>query len=114
MAPGPPLRPADAIPERLAYVGDTLRLLRRELGDAHALLGFGGSPWTLACYMVEGGSSEDFAAIKSLFYTDRAAFDALMEHLTAALIAYFQMQIRAGADAIQIFDSWGGIVPGHD
>ena len=108
------LRLAEAVPERLAYVGETLRLLRRELGDAHALLGFGGSPWTLACYMVEGGSSEDFSAIKSLFYTDRAAFDALMERLTTALIAYFQMQIRAGADAIQIFDSWGGIVPGHD
>jgi len=67
------------------------------------LLGFGGSPWTLATYMVEGGSSEEFERIKLLFYTDRATFDALLEKITAALIAYFQMQIRAGADAIQIF-----------
>jgi uroporphyrinogen decarboxylase len=64
--------------------------------------------------MVEGGSSDDFERIKLLFYTDRSTFDALLEKLTVSLIAYFQMQIRAGADAIQIFDSWGGIVAGHD
>jgi uroporphyrinogen decarboxylase len=112
---------AHAVPEKLAYVADTLALLKKELTTtadpriAHkALLGFGGSPWTLATYMVEGGSSDDFERIKLLFYTDRATFDALLEKLTAALIAYFQMQIRAGADAIQIFDSWGGILSGHD
>jgi len=108
------LAPAAAVPERLAYVADTLALLKTELAGQKMLLGFGGSPWTLATYMVEGGSSEDFERIKLLFYTDRATFDALLEKLTAALIAYFQMQIRAGADAIQIFDSWGGIVAGPD
>ena len=108
------LAPAAAIPERLAYVADTLGLLKKELAGEKALLGFGGSPWTLATYMVEGGSSDDFERIKQLFYTDRALFDALLEKLTAALIAYFQMQIRAGADAIQIFDSWGGIIAGPD
>ncbi len=104
----------ETVPERLTYVGETLRRLRRELGDNKALLGFGGSPWTLATYMVEGGSSEDFERIKLLFYTDRALFDALLEKLTASLIAYFRMQIEAGADAIQIFDSWGGIIAGPD
>jgi len=108
------LAPADAVPDHLRYVADTLALLKKELAGQKALLGFGGSPWTLATYMVEGGSSDDFERIKLLFYTDRATFDALLEKLTAALIAYFQMQIRAGADAIQIFDSWGGIIAGQD
>ena len=108
------LASAAAVPDRLGYVADALTLLKKDLGGRHALLGFGGSPWTLATYMVEGGSSEDFARVKALFYTDRPTFDRLLEKLTAALIAYFQMQIRAGADAIQIFDSWGGIVAGAD
>jgi uroporphyrinogen decarboxylase len=108
------LAPASAVPERLAYVKDALELLKKELRGEKALLGFGGSPWTLATYMVEGGSSEEFERIKALFYTDRATFDALLEKLTVALIAYFQMQIRAGADAIQIFDSWGGAISGRD
>jgi uroporphyrinogen decarboxylase len=108
------LAPAAAVPERLRYVSDALILLKQELAGRTALLGFGGSPWTLATYMVEGGSSDEFERIKQLFYTDRALFDALLEKLTAALIAYFQMQIRAGADAIQIFDSWGGIIAGPD
>ncbi len=64
--------------------------------------------------MVEGGGSEHFSRVKALFYGERATFDALLEKLTASLIAYFQMQIRAGADAIQIFDSWGGVIAGPD
>jgi uroporphyrinogen decarboxylase len=108
------LAPASAVPERLAYVAQTLRLLRRELDSRHALLGFGGSPWTLASYMVEGGSSEGFEKIKTLFYTERAAFERLMERLCEALVSYFRMQIEAGVDALQIFDSWGGIVAGQD
>jgi len=112
----------EAISEKLAYVFDALRLIRRELANnggenpvgEKALLGFGGSPWTLASYMVEGGSSEDFARIKSFFYTDRPLFDTLLGKLTAALIRYFTLQIEAGADAIQIFDSWGGIIAGPD
>jgi len=108
------LAPVDAVPGRLRYVADALALLKKELAGSHALLGFGGSPWTLATYMVEGGSSEDFERIKQFFYTERGTFDALLEKLTAALIAYFQMQIAAGVDAIQIFDSWGGIIAGRD
>jgi uroporphyrinogen decarboxylase len=108
------LAPAAAVPDKLRYVAEALGQIKHALAGSHALLGFGGSPWTLAAYMVEGGGSEDFARIKSLFYTDRATFDALLEKLTAALIAYFQMQIAAGADAIQIFDSWGGVIAGPD
>jgi len=108
------LAPADVVPARLGYVEETLRLLKHELDGTKALLGFGGSPWTLATYMTEGGSSTEFECIKQLFYTDRATFDALLEKITAALIAYFEMQIRAGADAIQIFDSWGGLIAGPD
>jgi len=128
------LAPPAAVAEKLGYVFDALRLIRRELDApapteqstalttdapaapvrAKALLGFGGSPWTLASYMVEGGSSTDFARIKTLFYADRPLFDALLAKLTAALITYFKLQIAAGADAIQIFDSWGGILAGPD
>ncbi len=108
------LAPVAAVTEKLAYVSDTLKLLKKELGNTKTLLGFGGSPWTLATYMVEGGSSDDFERIKLLFYTDRATFDALLEKLTEALVVYFQMQIAAGADAIQIFDSWGGLIAGAD
>ena len=108
------LAPAEAVLEKLNYVALTLEKLRTGLAGQKALLGFGGSPWTLATYMVEGGSSDDFNRIKVLFYTDRPAFDALLEKLTTALVVYFQMQIRAGADAIQIFDSWGGIIAGAD
>jgi uroporphyrinogen decarboxylase len=108
------LAPAEAVPERLSYVAGALALLKRELAGGRALLGFGGSPWTLATYMVEGGSSDDFARVKAMFYEDRPTFDALLGKLTASLIAYFRMQIAAGADALQIFDSWGGVIAGPD
>jgi uroporphyrinogen decarboxylase len=108
------LLPASSVPERLAYVAQALSIVKGQLAGKSALLGFGGSPWTLATYMVEGGSSEDFARVKSLFYGDRATFDLLLGRLTASLIEYFHMQIGAGADAIQIFDSWGGAVAGAD
>jgi len=105
---------AAGVREKLDYMAQTLRLLRRELGGATALLGFGGSPWTLACYMIEGGSSENFPAARALFGKNRKRFDALLELLTGALIDCFRMQIEAGADALQIFDSWGGLVAGPD
>lgn len=100
----------DAVVERLKYVEDTLKLLRAQLGDETALIGFGGSPWTLATYMVEGGSSKDYHLAKRLFYTDRTSFDLLMEKITDAVIRYFRMQIACGVDAVQIFDSWGGVL----
>ena len=102
------------VTQRLAYVGQALERVKAELKGEKALLGFGGSPWTLATYMLEGGSADNFERSKTIFYSDRAFFEALMEKLTAALIDYFKMQIRAGVDAIQIFDSWGGILAGQD
>jgi uroporphyrinogen decarboxylase len=104
----------EGVAQRLDYMAQSLARVKSELKGEKALLGFGGSPWTLATYMVEGGSSEDFSRIKELFFTDRAFFEALMEKLTRAVIEFFHMQIRAGADAIQIFDSWGGIIAGQD
>ena len=100
----------DGIAEKLKYVGETLELLRDELGDERALIGFGGSPWTLATYMIEGGSSKHKENARALFYTDRPLFDRLMQMITDSLIEYLQMQIDAGVDAIQIFDSWGGVL----
>lgn len=105
---------AEAVPERLKYVGDALRQTRAAIGAEKALLGFCGSPWTLAAYMVEGGGSDDFAQIKALFYSDRPLFTQLMEKLVRALTGYLKMQIEAGADAVQIFDSWGGVVAAAD
>lgn len=103
-----------AIEEKLNYVAEALKLIDTELDGSKMLLGFGGSPWTLGTYMLEGGSSKDFAKVKALFYQDRATFDLLMEKISDALITYFRMQKAAGADAIQIFDSWGGIISGED
>lgn len=99
-----------AITDRLSYVAESLKLVRAELGDERALIGFGGSPWTLATYMVEGGSSRDYRFAKRMFYEDRALFERLMEKITAASIEYFRMQVAAGVDVIQIFDSWGGVL----
>ena len=100
--------------EKLNYVAAALKILRNELGDQTALIGFSGSPWTLATFMMEGGSAEKFMTAKALFDSDKKTFFALMEKLTAAVIAYLQMQIAAGADALQIFDSHGGHLPAAD
>jgi uroporphyrinogen decarboxylase len=100
-----------SIRTKLAYVADALRLTRSKIGMEKALLGFSGSPWTLACYMVEGGSSKDFIAIKKLAWDQPEAFEALMQKLTDAIVDYLHLQIDAGADALQIFDSWGSICP---
>lgn len=104
------LSPA-AVPEKLAYMGDALRLIRNEIGDRQMLLGFGGSPWTLASYMLEGGSSTTFSRAKRFYHEEPAAFEELMERLVFALVELFRMQIREGADAIQIFDSWAAACP---
>lgn len=102
------------IPLKLDYVEKAIKLTRQELGEETALLGFAGSPWTLATYMVEGGSSKDFELIKSLVYQEPKRFEMLMEKIVVAVIDYLKMKIAAGVDAVQIFDSWGAIVPGID
>ncbi|HKI68882.1 MAG TPA: uroporphyrinogen decarboxylase family protein [Verrucomicrobiae bacterium] len=96
------------VTERLSYVDKALRLLRKELGDETALIGFSGSPWTLATFMMEGGSAEKYTRALALFREDRKTYFALAEKLTAAITSYLQMQIAVGVDALQIFDSHGG------
>ncbi len=100
--------------ERLSYVDRALRLLRPELGDKTALIGFAGSPWTLASFMMEGGSAENYSRALALFHSDRQTYYALAEKLTRAVTAYLQMQIEAGVDAVQIFDSHGGRLERED
>jgi uroporphyrinogen decarboxylase len=101
----------EGVCEKLNYVAAALKISRKELGEQTALIGFSGSPWTLATFMMEGGSAEKFTKAKALFDSDKKTFSALMDKLTAAVTAYLQMQIAAGADALQIFDSHGGHLP---
>jgi uroporphyrinogen decarboxylase len=102
----------NGVEDRLGYVYDTLDLVGASLGGEKALLGFGGSPWTLATYMVEGGSSKDFQTIKSLAFGQPDLFEKLMERITDALILYLTKMSEHGVDAVQIFDSWGSACPG--
>ena len=94
----------------LRYVTDAVRVIRRELHGAVPLIGFSGSPWTLACYMVEGGGSRDFARIKAMALNDPQALHALLSVNTDAVIAYLAAQRAAGAQALQVFDTWGGVL----
>ena len=103
---------ATNIAEKLAYMPAALRRVRKAIGEEKTLLGFGGSPWTLAAYMLEGGSSTNWHTAKAFFIEERAAYEALMEKLVSSTIEYFNAQIDAGVDAIQIFDSWGAACPG--
>lgn len=96
-------------PEKdLGYVMDAVRTIRRELNGRVPLIGFAGSPWTLATYMVEGGSSRDFRAAKSLLFSQPEVLHALLAKLAESVTSYLNAQILAGAQAVQIFDSWGG------
>lgn len=92
----------------LSYVVDAVSLIRRELNGRVPLIGFTGSPWTLATYILEGGSSKDYKATKTMMYNEPAAFKRLLDKLVASIIDYLNAQIAAGAQAVQIFDSWGG------
>ncbi len=92
----------------LGYVMDAVRTIRRELNGRVPLIGFTGSPWTLATYMVEGGSSRDFRKSKAMLYDNPQAMHALLDKLARSITVYLNGQIKAGAQAVQIFDSWGG------
>ena len=100
--------------EDVPYVLETIKILRRELVAKVPLIGFGGAPFTLACYMVEGKGSKDFAQIKQMMYAAPEIYGALMEKITDTDTAYLNAQIRAGAQAIQVFDTWGGILSPSD
>jgi uroporphyrinogen decarboxylase len=94
----------------LRYVMDAVRLIRRELGGRVPLIGFAGSPWTVATYVVEGGSSREFSIIKRMMYDEPATLHALLALLTQATCDYLNAQIAAGAQAIMVFDTWGGVL----
>ena len=96
------------------YVLETIKILRRELSGKVPLIGFGGAPFTLACYMVEGKGSKDFAQIKRMMYAAPDVYAALMEKITTMSMEYLNAQIAAGAQCIQIFDTWGGILSPAD
>ncbi len=96
-------------PEKdLGYVMNAVRTIRKELNGSVPLIGFAGSPWTLATYMVEGGSSKDFRKSKALMYDNPVAMHLLLDKLAQSVTSYLNAQILAGAQAVQIFDSWGG------
>ncbi|MCB8880964.1 uroporphyrinogen decarboxylase [Acidisoma cellulosilytica] len=117
----PPLRTVDEMRnlqvqgflEKVEPVLETIRLTRSRLAADHpetALIGFVGAPFTVACYMVEGGGSKDFAETRKMAATDPDLFDALIERITEASIAYLLAQIAAGAEAVMLFDSWAGLL----
>jgi uroporphyrinogen decarboxylase len=98
------------IEDDLGYVTAAVRLIRRELDGRVPLIGFSGSPWTLACYMVEGGGSDNFAVVKAMAYNNPAMLHRLLDVVTDSVIAYLDAQRRAGAQVLQIFDTWGGVL----
>ena len=100
--------PRPDVAESLGYVMDAVSLTRRELGGKVPLIGFSGSPWTLATYMIEGGSSKTFGKAKKLLYQDPGLAHALLEKLADTVTDYLNAQVESGAQAVQIFDTWGG------
>ena len=96
--------------ERLRYVFDAIALTRRELHGRVPLIGFSGSPFTLACYMVEGGGSDDFRTVKTMLYARPDLLHRILEVNAAAVSDYLNAQIGAGAQAVMIFDTWGGVL----
>ena len=98
----------------LGYVSAAIRMIKRELSDGPPLIGFCGSPWTLATYMIEGGSGSDFKRAKGILYDDPATMHALLDKLTTASVLYLKAQIAAGADAVMVFDTWGGALSHND
>jgi len=101
----------EAVGSWLEPVCETIRRCRVALPPETALIGFAGAPWTVATYMVEGGGSRDFLRVKSWAYRDPEGFQGLIDRLTEATIAYLGMQIAAGAETVQLFDSWAGVLP---
>lgn len=100
-----------ATAEHTAYTPAAIRHVRKALGDERAIIGFAGSPWTLASYMIEGGSASDHARSLRMVQEDPHLIETLLEKITQATVVYLQAQIEAGADAIQLFDSQGGLLP---
>ncbi|TFH75156.1 uroporphyrinogen decarboxylase [Gammaproteobacteria bacterium LSUCC0112] len=102
--------PIPDIARDLSYVTDAVSLIRRELNGSVPLIGFSGSPWTLATYMIEGSGSKDFRHAKAFMYNQPEQMHLLLDKLAQSVTAYLNAQIAAGAQAVQIFDTWGGIL----
>lgn len=98
----------------LGYVMDAVRAIRKALNGDVPLIGFSGSPWTLATYMVEGGSSKAFTKIKKMMYEDPNTLHLLLDKLADSVILYLNAQVRAGAQSLMIFDTWGGVLTKRD
>lgn len=98
--------------DSLGYVMDAIRMTRREIDGKVPLIGFSGSPWTLACYMVEGGASKDYAKIKAMMFDTPHVMHELLSVLAKSVTAYLNAQIAAGAQALMLFDTWGGALSG--
>jgi len=96
--------------EKLRYVTDAVTSIRRALNGRVPLIGFSGSPWTLACYMVEGAGSDDYRLVKSMLYGRPDLMERILEVNAQAVAAYLNAQIDAGAQAVMVFDSWGGVL----
>jgi uroporphyrinogen decarboxylase len=102
------------VEETLGYVFDAIRLTKQELNNRVPLIGFAGAPWTLLCYMVEGKGSKTFDAVKSFCYVQPEFAHQLLQMLTDTTIEYLKQQVKAGADVVQLFDSWGGLLSPDD
>lgn len=100
-----------ARPEELNYVYDAIKITKKELDGRVPLIGFAGAPWTIFSYMIEGGGSKTFSKARGMLYTDASSSKRLLDMITETTIGYLKKQIEAGADLIQIFDSWAGILP---
>jgi len=100
--------------EHTGYVAEAVRMIKRELGDRTPLIGFAGAPFTLAAYMIEGGGSKDYRHLKAMLYSDPALLSRLLDKLADQITDYLLMQVEAGVDAVQIFDTWGGILHPQD
>lgn len=101
----------DKMIDHLSPVFETIKGLRQSLPAETALIGFSGAPWTLATYMIEGGSSKDYSKCKSFAYAQPEGFQKLIDILTDAIITYLKHQVDAGVQALQLFDSWAGVIP---
>ena len=102
------------VDETLGYVFDAIKLIKQELNGRVPLIGFAGAPWTLLCYMVEGKGSKTFDKAKQFCYTQPELAHTVLQMITDTTIAYLKGQAKAGADVVQIFDSWGGLLSPHD
>jgi uroporphyrinogen decarboxylase len=104
----------EGVTERLSYVMDAIKLTKEKLKNRVPLIGFSGAPWTLACYMVEGKGSKSFDVVKSFIYNEPEAAHRLLQILADSVVDYLNRKIRAGCDAVQIFDTWAGILSPWD